>query len=184
MKTRSILSLTILTVAFLSMLNDGCGGGSKQPKTAATDTSSYQPAASSAYDPSKIDPTAPVMEVSLQALGNSIDIMSFSNTDINVKSGTTVKIHFQNTATDSAMTHNFCIVKKGTDEQVATEGMQAGRANDYIPNDKTNLLYHSQLILPGQSVDLVFAAPPPGSYDFVCTTPGHWQKMHGNFTVE
>src|SRR5262249_31140332 len=123
--------LGIITLPLFFLLS-GCGGGNKTTTPTATqDTSSaYQPSHTTAYDPNKIDPSAPVMEFQLNATGNSIDVMSFSMPEIRVKSGTTVKIHFNNMAKDSAMKHNFFIVKNGTMEQVATAGNAAGPAKD------------------------------------------------------
>lgn len=171
----------------LVFLMTSCGGGSNEGEQAAgTDTSTTyvteQPA--TAYDPSKIDPNAPVMEISLEALGNSMDVMSFSTAEIKVKSGTTVKIHFVNKATDAAMKHNFFVVKDGAVEAVATAALNAGPDKNFVPDDKANVLFTSNVLDPGQSEDLVFAAPPAGNYQFVCTYPGHWQKMNGKFIVE
>ena len=178
------ISFTFILVSAMS----GCsGGGNKQQSTADTtgNNATYTPSnSSSVYDPSKIDANAPVMEVKLEALGNSMDVMSFSTQEIKVKAGTTVKIHFTNTAKDPALKHNFFIVKNGTMEQVATAGLAAGADKNYIPDDKTNILYTSMLLAPGQSEDLTFPAPPVGEYQFVCTYPGHWQKMNGKFIVE
>ena len=175
---------------FLFVLQS-CGGGTKtsnEETTTSSDTASssaYKPQSSAAaYDPSKIDPAAPVMEKSLDALGNSMDVMSFSVQEIRVKAGTTVKIHFTNTAKDPALKHNFFIVKSGTMEQVANAALAAGADKNYIPDDKTNILFTSSLLEPGKSEDLVFPAPPVGNYEFVCTYPGHWQKMNGKFIVE
>src|SRR6476659_434461 len=99
-----------LAFIFVSAIGGCSGGGNKQQSTADTTGSSatYTPSTSSSvYDPTKIDGTAPVMEVKLDALGNSMDVMSFSTQEIRVKAGTTVKIHFTNTAKDPALKHNF-----------------------------------------------------------------------------
>jgi azurin len=178
------ISFSFILVSAIS----GCsGGGNKQQSTVDTsgNNATYTPSNSSAaYDPTKIDANAPVMEVKLDALGNSMDVMSFSTQEIRVKAGTTVKIHFTNTAKDPALKHNFFIVKNGTMEQVATAGLAAGVDKNYIPDDKTNILYTSILLAAGQSEDLIFPAPPAGEYQFVCTFPAHWQKMNGKFIVE
>jgi azurin len=185
---RSALSLFVTSSIFSLLVS--CGGGNKESKedqtsTDTTTSSTYRPSTtSSTYDPTKIDPNALVMEKQLDALGNSMDVMSFSVQEIRVKAGTTVKIHFTNTAKDPALKHNFFIVKNGTMEQVATAGLSAGVDKNYIPDDKTNILFSSNLLEPGKSEDLVFPAPPVGEYQFVCTYPGHWQKMNGKFIVE
>ncbi|HUM46014.1 MAG TPA: plastocyanin/azurin family copper-binding protein [Chitinophagales bacterium] len=178
--------LSAFSLPAILLLIASCGEGPKQENQSATsDTSVYvpeQPVA--AYDPDKIDANAPVMEITLEALGNSMDVMAFSTSEIRVKSSTTVKIHFVNKATDAAMKHNFFIVKDGTAESVAMAANTAGPEKNFVPDDKANVLYTSKVLEPGSSEDLVFAAPPSGTYQFVCTYPGHWQKMNGKFVVE
>ncbi|MBX7108115.1 MAG: cupredoxin domain-containing protein [Chitinophagales bacterium] len=171
----------------LFFLMPSCGGGDNQSNQATNaDTAgtyvTEQPAA--AYDATKIDANAPVMEISLEALGNTMDVMSFSTAEIRVKSGTTVKIHFVNKATDAAMKHNFFIVKNGKAEAVATAAISAGPDKNFVPDDKSDILFTSNVLDPGQSEELMFAAPPAGTYQFVCTYPGHWQRMNGKFIVE
>lgn len=163
-----------------------CGGESADEKEATTTESDAYVAEepTTPYDPARIDPNAPVMEVNLEAVGNSMDVMAFSTAEIRVKSGTTVKINFVNKATDAAMKHNIFIVKNGTAEAVATASITAGPDKNFIPDDKTNILFTSNVLEPGQSEVLTFAAPPAGTYQFVCTYPGHWQKMNGKFVVE
>jgi azurin len=181
---KRIIICSLAAIGFSCFLS--CGGGETQQQTSASeDTSAYtseQPAQT--YDPDKIDANAPVMNVSLEAQGNSMDVMAFSTGEIRVKSGTTVKIHFANLATDQAMKHNFFIVKNGTAESVAMAGNTAGAEKNFIPDDRSNILFASKVLEPGQSEDLAFAAPPAGTYQFVCTYPGHWQKMNGKFVVE
>lgn len=178
---------SLLLLALTTSLIFSCGSGDKASKETSADTAtdSYKPeAASSTYDATKIDANAPVMAVKLEAMGNSMDVMSFSTQEIKVKAGTTVKLTFKNSSTDAAMKHNFFIVKNGTMEAVATAALAAGADKNYTPADKTNILYTSKVLEPGQSEELVFAAPPAGEYQFVCTYPGHWQKMNGKFIVE
>ena len=107
MKT-SIISIAkgfALVLTIMIVIN-GCGGGGNKEKPAAdtVSTEAYTPSSSSTtYDPTKIDATAPVMEVKLDAIGNSMDVMSFSTQEIKVKAGTTVKMHFNNTAKDDRL---------------------------------------------------------------------------------
>jgi azurin len=166
-------------------------GGEKKPaaeEQVAQETESaetYFPSAAEAvYDPEKIDATAPVMEKTLEAIGNSMDVMAFAASEIRVKAGTTVKLKLVNQATDAAMRHNFFIVKMGTMEQVAAASLAAGAEKSYIPDERANLLFASKIVDPGQTAELIFAAPPVGEYQFVCTYPGHWQRMNGKFIVE
>ncbi|MCY7410842.1 MAG: cupredoxin domain-containing protein [Chitinophagales bacterium] len=179
---------SLLLIAATTSLIFSCGSGDNATKETSADTvatDSYKPeSATAVYDAAKIDANAPVMEVKLDALGNSMDVMSFSMPEIRVKAGSTVKIYLNNTSKDAAMKHNFFIVKNGTMEDAANAALTAGSDKNYIPDDKTNILYTSKILDPGQSEELVFAAPPVGEYQFVCTYPGHWQKMNGKFIVE
>ncbi len=181
---KSIITATLLFLNFLFILS--CDNKSQtDSQNTSEDTASYiSEEPEKAYEPKTIDPSAPVMELNLEAQGNSMDVMTFSMREISVKNGTTVKINFRNTARDAAMKHNFFIVKNGTIESVAMASNAAGPDKDFIPEDKSNLLYTSKLLEPGQSEELVFAAPPVGTYQFVCTYPGHWQSMNGKFIVE
>ena len=36
----------------------------------------------------------------------------------------------------------------------------------------------------GQSDTIEFDAPEPGTYDFICSFPGHYSVMKGKFIVE
>ncbi len=116
MKTVFFSTLLFVSLSFIS-----CDNNYKTDnQNGAEDTSVYiseEPAKT--YDPQNIDPAAPVMELNLEAQGNSMDVMAFSTNEIRVKNGTTVKINFRNTSTDAAMKHNFFVVKNGTIESVA-----------------------------------------------------------------
>jgi azurin len=93
-----------------------------------------------------------------------------------------VKITLINQATDSAMIHNIVFVYDGTRNATATAGLKAGPEKDYVP-DLITVIAASSLAKPGETVELEFDAPEVGSYYFICTYPGHWQKMTGVFIV-
>jgi uncharacterized cupredoxin-like copper-binding protein len=40
------------------------------------------------------------------------------------------------------------------------------------------------LLNAGASEEVTFTAPAPGTYEFVCTFPGHNFSMFGDFTVK
>lgn len=135
------------------------------------------------YDATKIDPNAPVVELTILAQGEDMSEMSFDRQAIKVAAGTTVKLIVKSTSTDASMPHNWVLVHKGTMKSVGTAGMQAGRERDFVP-DSPDVMVKSKMIGPNESDTLLFPAPPVGSYEFVCTYPGHWSKMNGIFTVE
>lgn len=162
-----------------------CGGESANEKeTTTTESDAYvaeEP--TTPYDPARIDPNAPVMEVNLEAVGNSMDVMAFSTAEIRVKSGTTVKINFVNKATDAAMKHNIFIVKMEQLKLLRQHQLPpAPTRTSFRTIRPISCLLQMCWIRSIRSFD--FAAPPAGTYQFVCTYPGHWQKMNGKFVVE
>ncbi len=136
-----------------------------------------------AYDPSKINPGAPVIDFILKAQGNTMADMSYDHKEIRVKEKSTVHLTLMNTGTDAAMVHNFVLIEEGTADKVGPEGLKAGLDANYIPKMR-QVLVGMHLVQPQQKADITFPAPPKGTYDFICTYPGHYQKMNGKFIVE
>ena len=136
-----------------------------------------------AYDATKIDPNAAVTQITLKTLGNTMSEMKYDQTVLHVKAGTTVKLNLVNTAKDSSMQHNFLLIESGSADQVATDGLKAGPENNYTPKTK-NVLVATKLVGPGMKTEITFPAPAKGTYDFICTYPGHYKMMNGKFIVE
>lgn len=85
------------------------------------------------------------------------------------------------------MMHNVAIVKPGKVAVVAdlanNLGLQ-GQEKGYIP-ESDDLLFHSNLLVPGSSDIFYFVAPSePGEYEYVCTFPAHSTTMRGILKVE
>lgn len=135
-----------------------------------------------AYDPMKIDPSAPVVELTLKAMGNSMADMSFDQKELRVKAGSTIHLLFINESTDGAMSHNFVLIDEGSAEKVGPEGMKAGIDNNFVPKMK-QVLVSTKMTQPKEKTEITFPAPQKGTYDFICTYPGHYQKMNGKFIV-
>lgn len=121
--------------------------------------------------------------VILTPVGNE---MRFEQTSFTVQPGETVTLTFNNTATIEAMTHNVVLLNDDDDATVARvgqEGMTAGEANAYVPDDPA-ILAHTALAKPGETVSVTFTAPTtPGTYRYICTFPGHYMMMQGTMTV-
>ena len=78
--------------------------------------------------------------------------------------------------------HNWVLVQAGTKDDVSAAGATAGPANDWVPPDDPRVLAHTGLLDPGESAELRFTAAA-GTYQFVCTFPGHNLTMFGEFEV-
>lgn len=127
-----------------------------------------------------IEVTTPVKTIVI----NSNDQMKFDKTRISVKSGEKIKLTLNHTGElpKNAMGHNFVLLEKGTD--IADFGMKAmdAKNNEYIPAD--GVIVHTKLIGGGESTTIEFTAPAKGTYDFICSFPGHYAMMKGKFVVE
>ena len=123
-----------------------------------------------------------VVEVSLSAG----DQMQFSKNEIRVKAGSTVKLTFTHTGEmdEKVMGHNFVLLKQGTDISAFGQKAMQAAENDFIPEDEEQVIAHTQIIGGGESTTIEFTAPEAGTYDFICSFPGHYAVMRGKFIVE
>jgi azurin len=59
----------------------------------------------------------------------------------------------------------------------------AGKARHFVP-DSAAVIAVMGLVDPGRSGRLFLAVPrKPGTYQYVCTYPGHWRMMNGKLKV-
>ncbi len=178
MKNLIAILLTLIGLYPLTSCNQP-----EQKKEAPVENPSSSLMTESTYDASKIDPSAPVTEINLLAKGNNMAEMKFNLTEIKVKSGCTVKLTLVNEATDASMQHNFVLIDLGAADSVAAKGLKAGVAENYVP--KTKEVYVATSIAPpGKSTTITFPAPEKGTYEFICSYPGHYSMMRGKFIVE
>ncbi|MEX0772667.1 MAG: plastocyanin/azurin family copper-binding protein [Balneolales bacterium] len=120
-----------------------------------------------------------VQVIELRSVG---DQMQFDKDEIRVSPNQTVRIVLINEATMDAMKHNVLIVNEGTVNEVGQAAMSEVD-NDYVP-ESPDVLFASALAEPGETVEIEFTPPGPGTYEFVCTFPGHYSMMRGTFIVE
>jgi len=124
--------------------------------------------------------TAPVAAgpIEVGAKGNEL---AFDTTSLTASSGSEVTITFTNSSTVN--THNLVIVEDGTKDAVATDGTVAGQDNDWVKPGDSRVIANTILAGPGETQDVSFPAPAPGTYQFVCTFPGHNFTMFGDLVV-
>ncbi|MCJ8166310.1 plastocyanin/azurin family copper-binding protein [Pontibacter sp. E15-1] len=125
-----------------------------------------------------------VEELTLHAIGNTLDEIAYSEDTLEVKAGSHVKLTFKNDGVDMPMMHNVVFTAPDAYKKVAIAGAKIGASGNYIPNDSL-VFASSPMTLPGQTVEVVFTAPlKPAAYNYVCTYPDHWQRMHGVLIVK
>jgi azurin len=89
----------------------------------------------------------------------------------------------KNNATMSTLPHNWVLVKPGTEASVAAAGLKLGDQAGYLDVTNKNALVHTPMAKPGESSEVTFTAPDPGTYPYICTVPGHYMMMKGVLTV-
>ncbi len=115
------------------------------------------------------------------------DLMQFSAKEIKVKAGQKVNLTFRHVGKMelAVMGHNFVLLKPGTEiPAFSLEAANVGKDKDWIPNDGKDVIAHTKMIGGGQSTSVTFTAPEAGTYDFICSFPGHSGLMKGKFIVE
>ncbi|MSU23330.1 MAG: dehydrogenase [Opitutus sp.] len=114
--------------------------------------------------------------------------MKYDVPRIVVEAGRPFEIIFEN---PDVMPHNLVVVKPGTREKVGTAAMtlapeftdRQGRA--WVP-ESTDIIAGTKLIEPGRNETLKIPGNQirtEGTYEYVCTFPGHWVMMYGQLVV-
>jgi azurin len=177
--TPKILALVAL-LACAACDNKSSGGEAPQPTatpTPAVTTAAPTPAASTSAGPSTA--TAPKVEIQLASVGNE---MKYDKTALTVPTGAEVHLVLKNNGTMDTMSHNWALVKPGTEPQVALDGLnKAPDAGYVVPGP--DIYAYTPLAPPGKTVEVTFTAPAPGKYPYICTFPGHYVLMKGVLTV-
>lgn len=125
-----------------------------------------------------------VQELTLRALGNTLEEIAFSEDTLYAKAGSLVRLTFINEGKDMPMVHNVVFTTAGKFKEVALAGAKIGAPGNYVPKSP-DVIAATPIALPGQTVVFDFKAPTqPGVYDFVCTYPEHYQRMNGILIVK
>ena len=132
-------------------------------------------------------PIATKADVKVTITGN--DAMQYDKKEITVKAGQVVALTFKNIGKlpVEAMGHNVVILKSGTDVTQFAMASMTQKANGFIPKEKKwtdAIIANTKILGPGQSETIVFKAPAAGTYDYVCTFPGHFGVMRGKLLVK
>ena len=124
-------------------------------------------------------------KVNLALAGN--DLMKYDKTELKVKAGqeVTLTLRHQGKGDIKIMGHNFVLLKQGIIiPAFAAKAAAAGQKEDWIPEGGKDVIAHTKMIGGGQSTTVTFTAPAAGTYDFICSFPGHSGLMKGKFIVE
>lgn len=114
------------------------------------------------------------------------DQMKYNLNEIKVEAGQTVKLTLKHVGKlpKAAMGHNWVLLKPGTNIPEFGAASAKAAANDYIPEGTDKVIVHTKMLGGGESTTIEFTAPDKGTYDFICSFPGHYAMMKGKFIVE
>ena len=170
------------------MLAAACGGDDVPPTfTRGAPTATTAPTAASPTEPPAATPiTAPADTVAPPAGGVSLkisvngDALAFDMSNFEVAAGAEVTLVLDNVSTINQ--HNWVLVQNGTKDDVAVRGT-TNPTSGWIQPDDPDVIAKTKLLNAGETGEAGFAAPSPGTYQFVCTFPGHNATMFGDFVV-
>ena len=116
---------------------------------------------------------------------NSNDQMLFDKSVLKAKAGEEVNLLLNHTGQigKEFMGHNFVLLKNGVDVDDFAQAAMLAKESEYIPAGDDTIAYTS-MIGGGESDQISFTVDQPGTYVFLCTFPGHYQIMRGEFIVE
>ena len=188
-KSLVILSAILSAVMLLAI---ACGGDEADPNATATPAPpATVPASERTPEPTDaptvVPPTSPPNTTgegggpANLVIGVNGDALQFNTGSMSASAGSEVVVTFNNSS--GVHSHNWALVEGGTKDAVATDGVAAGQGNNWLPVDDSRVIGATILLGPGESGDATFTAPAAGTYEFVCTFPGHNSSMFGDFTV-
>jgi len=174
----------LFAISALSILLVACGGEAekKEDSSITVGKSTEETTSSESEEETSTQDENGVIELSLE--GN--DQMKYNKKRLRAQAGAEVELTFKHVGgmSKQAMGHNFVLLKKGTDIMEFAANAAGAVDNDYIPEDSSNIIAHSEMLGGGETTVLKFTAPTEkGEYDFVCSFPGHVSLMKGKFIV-
>ncbi|MGI0106230.1 azurin [Salinimicrobium sp. WS361] len=122
--------------------------------------------------------------VQVNLTGN--DLMQYNLNEIKVKAGDKVKLTLTHVGElpENAMGHNFVLLKQGTDVVDFAQKAATATGNEYIPEGTDAVIAKTEMIGGGEETTIEFTVSEAGTYDFICSFPGHYVQMRGKFIVE
>jgi azurin len=157
--------------------------GNKTENAGSSDTTTTTTTDTAAGLPEVTTPSATVSNT-VALTGN--DQMKFSTNEIRVKAGEKVTLTLKNVGTmpKASMAHNFILLGGGTDLEAFAMKAMVAKDSDYIPGDlKSSIMAHTKLVGPGESDTITFTVPA-GTYEYICSFPGHYASMRGKLIAE
>ena len=125
-------------------------------------------------------------ETVLELSGN--DTMQFDKKSFEVAAGEEIKLVFTNKGNlpKAAMGHNVVILKPGSNVMAFGAGAATAAATDYVPQSgplAEQVVAATKVLGPGESDTITFTLEA-GTYEYICSFPGHYALMKGVITAK
>ena len=172
----------VVAVAFMMV---SCEQETTERDTTTKETTDQEEATPAAEEPQtrEVAPTGDTVQIEI----NSNDQMQFDKTELRVNAGDVVVFTLNHTGKLplESMGHNWVLLMRGADMGAFARQAMKAKDNDYIPADREgDVIAHTKMLGGGESDTITFQAPAPGTYEFLCSFPGHYMAMNGKFIVE
>lgn len=167
---RSLSIIALLAIIAFSF--NSCGGG-KEDKTKAPAEEQWAP--------------TPVEEISNTLTLSAHDEMKYDQTVLKALAGKPITLTFTHIGTmdKNVMGHNFVLLSPGTDIDDFAKKALTEKASDFIPkSESSKIIAHTKLLGGNESDTIEFTVPEKGTYDYICTFPGHVATMRGKLIVQ
>ena len=117
------------------------------------------------------------------------DTLAFNKTVLEAEKSCgeiTVNLKHTGNLPAAAMGHNWVLSETADVQAIATDGIPAGVAGNYLQEGDARVLAATPLIGGGESTNVTFSVTKiaAGEYTFFCSFPGHWGVMKGTFTLK
>ncbi len=112
--------------------------------------------------------------------------LSYSTRELRAKAGEAIALTLVN---PDVVPTNWALIQPGTLSVVGAEANKLvadpeGMVRQYVPQT-SDVICYTDVVDPLDQATIYFKAPTtPGRYPYLCTFPGHWMVMNGEFVVE
>lgn len=115
--------------------------------------------------------------------------MSYNKNVITAKPGERIRLRLisMGQLPRAVMTHNWVLLKLGSDPKKFADAAALTPATGYIPTAlKSQIVAQTDMVGPGETSEVVFTVPSaPGTYPYLCTFAQHFAAgMAGNLIVK
>lgn len=194
--------IKLIFVLPLLLLFAACGGSEKQSPQTKADNSQAQPQAQAPTNNEVrtihiygINQMKFVVKEGGEQIGTGETIKATNGNSylllesITAKPGEKLHIMLTNVTKmpAMAMSHDWVLLKQGTDVDAYAAAALKAKANDYIPKDFVDsIIAHTEMAAGGKTVEVTFTVPDKtGDFDYLCSFPAHYLAgMKGKLIVK